>query len=61
MTAPAPHVRERDLADLVRDLDQAVDLLRKTPPSLSGFARLGIRDRNAILSALTHAPDFLHE
>jgi hypothetical protein len=61
MTTAAPHVREHDLADLVRDLDYAVDLLRKTPPGLCGFARLGIRDRSTILFTLTRAADLLHE
>ena len=61
MTAAAPQVRERDLADLVRDLDQALEMLQDTQPNLRGFAPLSVRDRDSLLAVLERAADFLHE
>ena len=55
------YVRKHQIIDLIRDLDQAFELLYDTPPNLRGFAPLTVRDCDCILSALKRAADFLHE
>lgn len=52
---------DRQLADLVRDLDQALELLEDTPPNGRNIVHLSARDRDGLLAALTAAAEFLHQ
>ena len=55
-------VRDRQLADLVRDLDQAFELLDDTQPDQSGdYILLSIRESDSLLAVLERAADFLQE
>ena len=55
------HARDRDLADLIRELDAAFEMLSDTPPNPRGFTSLRVRDRSSLLAVLQRAADFLHE
>jgi hypothetical protein len=52
--------RDREIADLVHDLDRAIELLADAPLDL-GSATLSPRERDAIIRTIEWAADFLHE
>jgi hypothetical protein len=61
MSAAASLLRDRELADLVRDLDHLVEMFGDAQLDESDVVRLRPRDRDITLAVLQRAGDALHE